>query len=72
MKTARQITREVAERLYPGVGCTDGGCVFGHPGGMHTNGGCECLKERNVIQMKRNLLVMADIARALAAVNGEP
>lgn len=21
-------------------GCTDGGCVFGHPGGMHTNGGC--------------------------------
>lgn len=25
-------------------GCTDGGCIFGHPGGMHTNGGCSCLK----------------------------
>lgn len=24
-------------------GCTDGGCVFGHPGGMHTNGGCHCI-----------------------------
>ncbi len=23
--------------------CCDGGCVFGHPGGMHTNGGCDCL-----------------------------
>lgn len=28
---------------YPG--CSDGGCVFGHPGGMHTNGGCHCLDE---------------------------
>lgn len=29
-----------------GVGCHDGGCVFGHPGGMHTNGGCRCLSEK--------------------------
>lgn len=28
---------------YPG--CSDGGCVFGHPGGAHTNGGCHCLDE---------------------------
>lgn len=26
-------------------GCTDGGCIFGHPGGMHTNGGCHCLSD---------------------------
>lgn len=25
-------------------GCSDHGCVFGHPGGMGTNGGCRCLK----------------------------
>lgn len=32
--------------LPPYVGCTDGGCVFGHPAGsMHTNGGCKCLDE---------------------------
>ncbi len=24
-------------------GCSDGGCVFGHPGGMHTNSGCKCI-----------------------------
>jgi len=29
-------------KKYPG--CSDGGCIFGHPGGMHTNGGCHCLK----------------------------
>ncbi len=31
-------------------GCSDGGCVFGHPGGMHTNGGCKCLmgEERRI------------------------
>ena len=25
-------------------GCGDGGCIFGPPKGMHTNGGCQCLK----------------------------
>ena len=24
--------------------CSDGFCIFGHPGGMHTNGGCWHLK----------------------------
>lgn len=41
-------------------GCTDGGCIFGHPGGMHTNGGCGCVKELSRIgergrQMIRNI-----------------
>lgn len=26
-------------------GCTDHGCIFGHPGGMGTNGGCACLRD---------------------------
>lgn len=25
------------------VHCSDGNCIFGHPGGMHTNGGCRCI-----------------------------
>lgn len=25
-------------------GCSDHGCIWGHPGGMGTNGGCNCLK----------------------------
>ena len=71
MKTARQIVREVTERLHPGTGCTDGGCVFGHPGGVRTNGGCACLRERNAVQLKRYVMIMADVACTLAAVNGE-
>jgi hypothetical protein len=23
--------------------CNDGSCMFGSPGGMHTNGGCRCI-----------------------------
>lgn len=68
MTTARQIVRRVTERLHPGLGCGDGGCIFGHPGGMHTNGGCQCLKERDPHILRRNLLAMSDVARALAAV----
>jgi len=33
----------MSEQEY--YGCTDGNCIFGHPGGMHTNGGCRCLSE---------------------------
>jgi len=29
--------------LSADYGCSDGGCIYGHPGGMHTNGGCRCL-----------------------------
>lgn len=29
--------------LNENLACSDGGCIFGHPGGMHTNGGCKCL-----------------------------
>jgi hypothetical protein len=25
-------------------GCHDGDCIFGSPKGMHTNGGCKCLR----------------------------
>lgn len=45
-------------------GCTDGGCVFGHPGGMHTNGGCSCL--RNLQPVGERLRIMRNI-RALRA-----
>ena len=65
---ARQIVRMVSERLHPEIGCTDGGCVFGHAGGMHTNGGCQCMKGRD-IELRRNLMAMADVARALAATS---
>lgn len=37
-------------------GCGDGGCVFGHPGGMHTNGGCRCLDRRELAHDMEALL----------------
>lgn len=40
------------------LACGDGGCVFGHPGGMHTNGGCRCFAvsndKREMREMMRN------------------
>jgi hypothetical protein len=69
--TARQIVRMVTNRLHPEAGCMDGGCVFGHPGGMQTNGGCQCLKESDIL-LRRNLRMLSDVARTLAAVNGAP
>lgn len=27
------------------LGCSDHGCIFGHPGGQGTNGGCRCLDD---------------------------
>jgi hypothetical protein len=65
--TARALVRQVADRLHPDAGCHDGGCVFGHLGGMQTNGGCQCIKERNPVLLTRNLHRLADVARALAA-----
>lgn len=40
---ASKLFRKTANKLYPQAGCGDGGCIFGHPGGQHTNGGCRCL-----------------------------
>lgn len=68
MSTAKQIVRRVAERRHPGLGCTDHGCVFGHPGGMGTNGGCACIKETDALRLRRTILALADIARVLASM----
>lgn len=67
MSSASAIRRRVAERLFPGTGCTDGGCIFGHPGGMHTNGGCECVKDRNPVYLRLIAQKLARVAEALAA-----
>ena len=34
-------------------GCSDGNCLFGHPGGMHTNGGCRCLRDLDTDHERR-------------------
>lgn len=69
--TAKQLVHRVATRLYGHVGCSDGGCVFGHPGGMHTNGGCQCLKERGAYVLRRTVMQLSQVARTLAAICDE-
>ncbi len=32
------------------VGCSDHNCVWGHPGGLGTNGGCKCLRHMSRIK----------------------
>jgi len=71
MSEARKILNRVANRLYGPIGCHDGSCVFGHPGGMTTNGGCQCLKEQNIHMLRRVILQLSSVAVTLAAVSPE-
>jgi len=56
-------------------GCTDGGCVFGHPGGMHTNGGCRCLaynyirEHESMRRAHKGILALRERVAALEAEN---
>jgi len=45
--------------------CTDGHCIFGHPGGMHTNGGCQSIK-LNSLETKRLLIEIVNKWRELS------
>jgi len=62
-----QIIRRVSQRLFGDVGCSDGSCVFGHPGGMQTNGGCGCIKETNPVMLRRTIFQLREVAKVLAA-----
>jgi hypothetical protein len=68
-ETSKQRVRRAAVALFgDDAGCSDGHCVFGHPGGMHTNGGCRCarhLPERTVAMLQHVALHLA--AEALTA-----
>lgn len=45
MSKLEETYRIVQEDL--GGGCSDGGCHVKRPVGMHTNGGCHCLHNRD-------------------------
>lgn len=64
-RTPQRIVAEAASSL--GIkGCSDHGCIFGHHGGMGTNGGCQELKSHDVDDMRRNLRRLSMVAYALA------
>lgn len=52
-------------------GCTDHSCVFGHPGGMGTNGGCRCIDIQDQTQrtrVKHNILALRKEIRFLREI----
>lgn len=53
------------------LGCSDGNCIFGHPGGMHTNGGCHCLPGLSVLSnwTPEERIELRNKIRKLAAQN---
>ena len=60
---ARKRVHAIAVELFgDDVGCSDRGCVFGHPGGMHTNGGCQHLKTRDSSELRRTVQMLSRIA----------
>jgi len=48
-----------------GGGCSDGYCVIEKTTGMHTNGGCSCLRDLDFMEMQR-VGSMLKIAQAMA------
>jgi len=57
--------------------CSDGNCMLGHPGGMHTNGGCRCGRYLEggaqgiwLARSRRMLALMAEEIRELRAKGG--
>lgn len=50
----RPTLRSVAKQILGhDVGCCDGSCIWGPPGGMQTNGGCQCVDKGQSIQEVR-------------------
>lgn len=61
-----KLVRKLAIELFGNeIGCLDGNCVFGHRGGQHTNGGCQCLKGERT-ELRINLLKMSKLAKTFA------
>ena len=50
------------------LNCSDGGCVFGHPGGMHTNGGCQHIKSDRVTTILRLRHLAAEMGIDLSGI----
>lgn len=45
LDTINNAIEELDQRLAQIGGCGDGNCLVVRPKGMHTNGGCRCLRE---------------------------
>ena len=58
--------RAIVKEKYPEMGCTNGNCIFGHHGGMCTNGMCHCADTTDRGEAKKIARVLNYVAHALA------
>lgn len=65
MSRARKLLHARAKRRGATC-CADGSCIYGHPGGMATNGGCAALKESDATVLRRHVQQLRAIALELA------
>ncbi len=54
-----------SKQIAAKYGCGDGGCVMGHPGGMHTNGGCNCLTDLRPAERVKVRMGIMELRKAL-------
>lgn len=58
---------ELLNKPFEGLpGCTDGGCVVRKPTGMHTNGGCQCIRYQTASTIVQRLAALRDQRRRQA------
>ncbi|MAY71022.1 MAG: hypothetical protein CME82_06170 [Halomonas sp.] len=63
---------ELLSRPFEGLpGCTDGDCVVKKPNGMHTNGGCQCIKHQTASTIVQRLAHLRDQRRREAEGGGD-
>lgn len=68
MSDAKTLAAEYLERAKLIGGCGDSNCVIVRPVGMHTNGGCRCVRDMDAQQLMgvRSLLMKSQqMARLL-------
>lgn len=55
---------ELLNKPFEGLpGCSDGGCVVRKPTGMHTNGGCQCIRYQTASTIVQRLAALRDQRR---------
>lgn len=65
MSKVSAAVRKASNRVFHDAGCADGDCVFGSPGGMHTNGGCQCLKTRSLAELRHMAMKLSRVCHEL-------
>ena len=60
---------KIAEQLE--LGCTDHGCIWGHPGGMGTNGGCHCLMDDDRATLRKSQRAVRQLRLDLIALEAK-